>query len=158
MADFSENWLILGAVPEKPIYIAAGSGTINSNTVVYTTEMFASSTGSNTLIEDATSFGVAVPSSGFESASVSKASAGMFYEAIATNASGSTQYFQLFNRTTTPPNGAAPIMSFPVAASSTVSISPRGGRFFDTGITWGWSTVYGNFTGSYAGSAFVYIK
>ena len=140
-ASTIEPWIILGAIPEKPIYTVQG---------------FTPTSGTTGLVEDATPFNDTTL--GAESASVSKASPGMLYEFIATNASGSTQWFQIFDRITTPPNGTAPLMSFPVAASSTVSLSPRAGRQFTTGITWGWSTRYDFFTGAYAGSAFVYVK
>ena len=181
-ASTGEIWRVLGSLPDVPIYVTGTIGTTSaaggitqvsgnvslsgSNNFVqiagtgsnFSAELVSALSGSNTLDFDATPFGGT--SSGFESASISKATAGMFYEAIVSNMSSSAQYFQLFDRTTTPPNGEPPAagMSFYVAASSSISISPRTGHYFTAGIVWGWSTRYEFFTGAYAGSAIVYTK
>jgi hypothetical protein len=162
-ADQKSPWIILGALPEKPMYVVpiSGAGGVASTVAISGTvssmELFsAGAPGPADLAEDATVFVGAA--GGYETGSISKASAGRLYEAIATNALGTTSYFQLFNQTGLPTNGIIPVMSFPVAASATISISPRNGRYFSTGIVWGWSTNYSTFTGSSAGSAQVYTE
>lgn len=77
-----------------------------------------------------------VSSTALENSRVIKASAGRLYRLLITNTKTSSQYIQIHNTTTVPADTAVPIFSFPIPASSAVSIDADiMGSYFDTGIT-----------------------
>lgn len=132
-----ESWKVLGST-DAPLV---------------TVEGFAPTTGSGALSEYQTPF-----PTGFESASVVKASAGQLYQILLSNPSAIPVYLQLFNRITSPPVSTAPLSSYRVEPSSSISLDFRGGKAFSTGITLGMSTIYHAFSGTASGSFNAYYK
>lgn len=152
----TEPWSVLGAIPQKPIYVSM-SGTAAAGAATSTQEEFFSSSNTvNSLSEYVTLWTSA--NQGFESASVVKASAGKLYQAIISNPSSFGVYYQIFDRTTSPPGGAFPSASIFVAPSSSLNISYRSGRAFPTGITVGMSSLYSAFSGTASGSFQIFYK
>lgn len=173
----AENYRILGAVPEVPIYVSM-SGAVNSTTAIsgavsvtgtvvvsgtiavtgtiFQEEAFAATNSSNSLLQYATPFTVA--NRGFESASVVKASAGKLYEVLISNPSAIPVYLQFFDRTSTPEGGALPTGSYRVEPSGSLSIDYRSGKPFPVGICVGMSVGYSAFTGTASGSFEVFYK
>ena len=75
-------------------------------------------------------------SAAYEASSVSKASAGAFFSMVGYNSRTSTQFIQIFNSATVPADGAAPVFTFAVPASSNFSLDIPKGHWFSTGISW----------------------
>jgi len=152
----TEPWSVLGAIPQKPIYVSM-SGTAAAGAATSTQEeFFSSSNTANSLSEYLTTFSAGTQ--GFESASVIKASAGKLYQIIATNPSGGTLFLQLFNLATSPVSAAFPLASYAIPLSSSLTLNYRSGKAFATGITTGFSTVYSAFSGVAAGSVQAFYK
>lgn len=81
-------------------------------------------------------------SAALEASSVVKASPGNAYVAFGFNNNVATRYFHVYNSTTVPADGTAPIICFPVPGSSSFSIDLRAyGKYFSTGMAWANSTT-----------------
>lgn len=148
----SEPWSVLGSIQEKPIWIT-GSAFGGAGGAVVVEEAFSAATSSNSLAEYQTAF-----PTGLESASVVKASAGQLYQVLMSNPSGIPVYLQLFNRTSSPPLSTAPVSSYRVEPSSSISLDFRAGKPFSTGIVLGMSTIYHAFSGTASGSFNAFYK
>lgn len=75
-------------------------------------------------------------SSNNENSRIVKASAGTLYSILGYNAKTSSQFIQIFNNASLPPNGTVPVIVFKVPASSNFNLSSdKFGRYFSSGIT-----------------------
>jgi hypothetical protein len=77
-----------------------------------------------------------VSSAAYEASHVIKASAGNLYNINGYNSKNSSQFIQLHNATSLPPDTAVPVITFVVTGASNFSIDFGGhyGRYFSTGI------------------------
>lgn len=133
------------------------TGSVSLTVTGSTEEYFTTTNTGNSLSEYVTAFNAAA-TSGMESASVVKGSAGKMYQCLYSNPSSFPVYLQFFDRTSTPNSGLPPSASYRVEASSSLSIDYRSGRPFATGIVVATSFVYGFFTGAASGSFQVFYK
>ena len=77
-----------------------------------------------------------------EASSVIKAGPGSLYGFIVHNANGGTRWFQIYDSTTVPADGAVPKVSVAIPAGTTVVVNmPFERRWFATGMSWALSST-----------------
>lgn len=77
---------------------------------------------------------------------VIKASSGSLYLVVGANESANKRWLMLFNATSLPVNGTAPVYQFPVPTLAPFSLDLPRGRTFSTGIVWAASSTAATLT------------
>lgn len=90
-------------------------------------------------------------SSGAEITGVLLDRPGSMEEVTFINREGSAVYFQLHDTTSALSGGETPLISIPMAADERLSLSPKEGMVFSTGIIFGFSTTQDSYTAATTG-------
>lgn len=103
---------------------------------------------------------------GTAASAVSKATQGNLFSVHATNKNAAIRYLHLFNRSSVPTLGTAPLFSFEIGAGSSITPATaivgsdffgEDGLYFSTGITWGISTTNATYTAATAADHNVHL-
>jgi hypothetical protein len=93
---------------------------------------------------------------------VVKATPGFVNSLTCYNTNAASRFLLLFNQTTALTGAEVPVESFLIPTGTQIVIGEdyftRNGRFFDTGIVWGFSTTANSFTAGTASEQSTFIK
>jgi hypothetical protein len=98
-----------------------------------------------------------VRSTSLENSHVVKTSAGTLYELHGFNDGSVTLYLMLFNTTSVPANGTAPLERFRIPAGGSIAYSPGQPISLGTGIVWAASTTPNTLTIDTASKSYVSV-